>query len=336
MTEQARVGLLVLISAAILVFTVFYMTSVGLRGQYVEYKTYLKFVGGLDAGAPVRYGGLQVGRIRRLGVSPSDPTRIEISLAVKRDTPVRADSRATLSQLGFIGENYLEIQPGSSPTPLPPGSVIPSEETQDMAALMRKANALMEQARPLVADLHKNLNQVSAQVETLLANLQQVTGPANRAHLNGILRETDQMIARTSPKIDNITTNLQNASGKIDPLMADLRATEAKVDKLIAELNSVMAENRKDLRTSIEQLAKTLETTRELVTQLNAAVNDNSANVDAILLSIRASSENLRQFTDTLKQRPFSLLRVVPTPDRRVPALAGSTKRAEAAARGDK
>jgi ABC-type transporter Mla subunit MlaD len=42
----------------------------------------------------------------------------------------------------------------------------------------------------------------------------------------------------------------------------------------------------------------------------------NRANLDETLENIRASSQNLKQFTDTIKQRPFSLIRIKAQKDR--------------------
>ena len=319
MSDQAKVGLMVLVAGAILVTAVFYMTGVGLGTEYVGYKTYLNFAGGMEPGAPVRFGGLKVGHVTSVAVSSEDFSRIEIGLDVKADVPLPTDSVAGLSQLGLLSENYIEIQPGTAPSTLQPGGTIASVESQDPAALMRKMNALVEVAQPLAADLHKNVNQISARVDQLLVNLYEITGEENRAYLASVLRQTDEMIERQSPKIDKIATNLENASGKIDRFMADLRATTAKMDKLIAEVQAVVAENRTDLRESLAQLSQTLKEARGLMTQLNVVMTANSDNLDETMENIRVTSRNLRQLSDTLKQRPFSLVRVLSKPERRVP-----------------
>lgn len=323
MSEQAKVGLMVLISAAVLLTAVFYMANIGLGTKYNDYKMYLVFAGGLEPGSPVRFGGLKVGRVKDLNVAPKD-ARIEIHLSVKDGTPVRKDSVAALSQLGFLGENYVEIQPGKAQDILPPGSVIPSAETQDIAALMRRMNQLAEQASPLLADLHKNLNMVTSEVDLLLKNLQSVTGAANRDQLAGILRNTNEMIARTSPKIDATMANFERASTRLDPLMDDLRTATAKMQAALDQVNGLVTDNRKEVQAAILTLNKTLESTRTMMTQLNTTLADNSQNLDAIFENLRVTSTNLSELSETLKQRPFSLIRVVPKPDRPVPGAAAS------------
>lgn len=334
MSEQAKVGLIVLVAGTLLVITVLSLTGLGLRGDYVSYKTYLKYAGGLQAGAPVRYGGLQVGRVEGLRIDPENPTQIEIQIEVRGDTPVRGDSVVTIAQQGLLSENHLEIQPGKSGESLPAGSAIPSVETEDMAAMLRRANQVLERAGPLLDDLHKNLNQISERADVLLANLGQVTGPENQKRFNHLLAEADTMITATSPRIQNTIASLETSAGRLDPLIADLHTTQAKIDQLVLQVNALVDENRADFRASMQELSKTLAGTRELIAQLNSTTSDNSANIDATLANIRAASENLRQFTDTVKQRPYSLIRVTAQPDRAVPGAKGGGRRAAAATGG--
>jgi phospholipid/cholesterol/gamma-HCH transport system substrate-binding protein len=334
MTEQVKVGLVVLVAVGILLATVFYMLNLGVGGQYVEYRTYLKFAGGLEPGAPVRFGGLKVGRVKALRVAPQDPSLIEISLSVRRGVPVRSDSLAAVSQLGLLGENYIEIQPGRSSARITPGGTVPSAETQDLNALLRRMNAVMEQVEPLVIDLRKNLNKVSAGLDTVTANVGDLTGDENRAHLAGVLRQTDEMLAANRPRVDSLTADLQSASAKLEPLFSDLRNTTAKVDKLTADLNGVVAENRKEFQASIAQLSKTLDTTHQLVLQLNSLAATNSGNLDAILENLRATSDSLKEFSETVAQHPFLLLRGGPRADRQVPGATKTKATKPAAATG--
>jgi phospholipid/cholesterol/gamma-HCH transport system substrate-binding protein len=324
MNEQAKVGLLVLVAGAILLVTIFSMTDLGTRGRYVEYKMFLEYAGGLEPGAAVRYGGLRVGRVDRVGVAPGDRSRIEIDIAVRRDTEIPVDSTGGISQLGFLGENYIEIQPGSSPESLPPGSVIPSREIEDIGTLMRRLNAVAESAEPLVADLHRNLNNISAELDVVLKNVQGMTGPENQKRLNNVLANADRIMETTAPRLETITTNFEQASHRLNPLIAELQGTTQKMDQLMTELNAVVAENRGDIRTSMEQLARTLDGTRELMLQLNAALSSNTGNLEAIMVNVQDTTQNLREFSDTIRQQPSSLLRGAPRPQREVPPLTGT------------
>ena len=64
MSNEAKVGLFVLVSLLIFVVAFVSIANVQLRGGMVRYKTYFTFAGGIDKGATVRFGGLkaEIGR----------------------------------------------------------------------------------------------------------------------------------------------------------------------------------------------------------------------------------------------------------------------------------
>src|SRR6476660_3450777 len=94
--ERTVVGLFVLIAGALLVVTMI-VISCGLSGTTVSHRAYFKFAGGVQPGAPVRYGGMLVGKVHRVLVDPGNSTRIEIDITVKGDAPVKTDSVAKIS-----------------------------------------------------------------------------------------------------------------------------------------------------------------------------------------------------------------------------------------------
>ena len=78
MKTEAKVGAFVLICAAILLITVYRVTSAQIRGARVSYKTYLRNAGGLEPGADVLFGGITVGDVTAVRPDAQDPTRIKI------------------------------------------------------------------------------------------------------------------------------------------------------------------------------------------------------------------------------------------------------------------
>jgi ABC-type transporter Mla subunit MlaD len=47
-----------------------------------------------------------------------------------------------------------------------------------------------------------------------------------------------------------------------------------------------------------------------MINDLDDTLGANRGNLDETLENIRATSENLKEFADTLKQRPYSLIRI--------------------------
>ncbi len=83
MKTEAKVGAFVILCAAILLITVYKVSSAQIKGARVSYKTYLRYAGGLEPGADVLFGGITVGTVTAVHPDPQDPTRIEILFDVK-------------------------------------------------------------------------------------------------------------------------------------------------------------------------------------------------------------------------------------------------------------
>src|ERR1700676_3708122 len=125
--EQAMVGLFVLVAAALLVGT--FMALGGISGHPVKtYHTYFPFAGGIEAGTTVRYsGGPKVGRVEKVEIDQQDPSRIEVTFTVNSDLPVKTDSRVKIMSMSPLGDNHVEVLPGTpGAAAAPPGALLPS------------------------------------------------------------------------------------------------------------------------------------------------------------------------------------------------------------------
>jgi ABC-type transporter Mla subunit MlaD len=96
---EAKVGVFVLSSFAVLAFTVIYLLHAQFGGSTAPYRTYLRYAGGLQPGASVLYGGINVGSVTAVRPWATDPTQIEILLEVKQGTPVNEKS---IAKLGLV------------------------------------------------------------------------------------------------------------------------------------------------------------------------------------------------------------------------------------------
>ena len=86
MTTEAKVGAFVLACLAVLTGTIIYLFNES-HGKGLQYRTYLRYAGGLDAGSDVLFGGIEAGKITAVRPWAADPTRIEILFKVKAGNP---------------------------------------------------------------------------------------------------------------------------------------------------------------------------------------------------------------------------------------------------------
>ena len=318
-SEEVKVGIFVLATIAMLILVLAVVGGLNVtRRPHVNYMAKFKFAGGIEPGAPVRFAGLKVGRVERAQIDPQDATRVRVQLSIRAGTPVHTDSMARIATLGLLGENYIEVSPGTATAAaLAPGSELKVQETAQFAELVNQMSAVMGDAQGLVKDLRANVNQISGKADELLANLNKVTDEENRKHLHNVLHESDQMIARTRPRVESITKNADESTAKVKQLLDDIQGTRKRADDLLANLNNLVQQDTGDLRQSIVHLRDTMARAEKLVTEMQNLLRSNRDNIDEVLENFRTSSENFREFTDQIKQRPYSLIRVKNPPKRR-------------------
>jgi phospholipid/cholesterol/gamma-HCH transport system substrate-binding protein len=326
--DEVKVGVMVIGAGAILILTVFMMMHYNpFHPSHDEYKINLKFAGGLEKDSIVRFGGMRRGKVVSVQLAAGNASAIEIILSLERGTPVKVDSVARLAALNALGENYVEISSGREDAPLlTPGQTIRSEETPEFTELLAGLNNLSGDARRLIGDLGKNLNRISDGADTLLANLNDATGAKNREALasildgaNGVISNANDLISRSSPKIDAIATNLESTTEKLPPLIQRIDEATSRMNTLFGHLDDTLAENRPQMRKDLETLESTLAEARQLINDFAATLASNRNDIDMMVDNFRRSSENLQEFTKMIKQRPFSLVRIKPLPDRKVP-----------------
>jgi phospholipid/cholesterol/gamma-HCH transport system substrate-binding protein len=331
MRERTLVGLFVVVAGGVLFGTMIVLAG-GVGRATVPHRAYFKFAGGVQPGAPVRYGGMMVGKVQRVRVDPENSTRIEIDIVVNRDTPLKTDSVAQISTLGPLTDNYIEITTGSERAPLAmPGSVLRSQEAFGLPQLGDAAQAML----PDIQNAMRKLNQNLDSLQITLARANDLLNDRNRANIGNSLSNLDRLVADARPKatdsLDNLNnmltdarpkvsaslSNVQTLTAKLQPLLDDLKVTTARANETLGQVDSTLIENRPDIRASVEGLRDTLAKSTVLVNGLGQTLDQNSDNIDELLNNIRMITENLRTLTETLNRSPASLIRGVRTPDRK-------------------
>jgi phospholipid/cholesterol/gamma-HCH transport system substrate-binding protein len=310
---EAKVGAFVIICVAILGATVYYVSNARFNGARVPFRTYLRNAEGMEPGTLVLFGGITVGKVTSVQPDKTDPTRIEISLDVKQGTPLNAKSVAEVGSVSLMSSPALLISTGSNDAArLQAGAVIRSQETVSLDEMQRKVVALADAAQTTLATVGTDLNDITGDSRQLLANLNDATGSTNRKHLAGILANTDTMVARVSPQINQISEQALK-------LTKDANTVVAKMGPTIDNANASITAIREPAQTDLAELQKTIVEARGLIDSLQVMVRTNSQNTTYTLENLRMATDNLNELTESVKERPWSLVRIKQPKDRKVP-----------------
>jgi ABC-type transporter Mla subunit MlaD len=219
---------------------------------------------------------------------------------------VKTDSVATITSTTPLGDNFLGIIPGTSATPAAAGgSTLKSSEYVSFADLASIVAGLGPNANNLVV----NLNARAVALQDTLNRVNDVLSDRNRANISDSLQEVHGMLREDRPEIHGALANVNSTSAKLSPLIDDLRKTTAQADDTLGHVDSLVAEDRPDIHQSLGSLRQTLASTASLTDQLDRTLNNNGEDLDEILDNLRHVTENLNAFTETIKTRPYTLIR---------------------------
>jgi phospholipid/cholesterol/gamma-HCH transport system substrate-binding protein len=254
------VGAFVLLLGAVLVAGVLWLASGGAwQKKYDLYGAVEdESVAGLNLNAPVKYNGVEVGKVREIGLDYANPQRVNLLFAIERGTPVKEDTIAILRTQGLTGITYVELSGGAVASP-PLRTVAPNKHP-------------MIQTKPsLSARLENVLTSVLGKLDTTSNNVNAILSSDNQAAFKNILNNTAVASAKLEPMLDSIGrgadavqkmgTDLSKAgvstAKAFDGVGADVKRISTEtlpaLEQLLAELTT--------LSTSLRRLSE--QTTRD-------------------------------------------------------------------------
>jgi ABC-type transporter Mla subunit MlaD len=211
-----------------------------------------------------------------------------------------------------LGDNHLEIIPGGAQTALaPPGSLLPSDTYVDFNALTAQLNDIAPQAKQLI----QSLNDRATELKVTVDRVNDLLNAQNRANLSATLADTRGMIAENRPEIRSTVQHLNTVSQKIEPLIQDLHKTSEEANKALTHIDELLGENRADVRQAVIDLRKSLATLTDITGRVDQTLDVNAENIDELLDNFRRVSQNLKEFTNTIKKRPYTLIRATNPPE---------------------
>lgn len=295
--RYAAVALFALAALAAAFAFVWWYSGKGDRRSYERYEIYFDgSVSGLSQGSPVRYLGVDVGRVRSLSVARRDPSRVKVVAEVDSEAPLSGATRARLGLLGLTGLLYIDLQVDAEADPA--RSLEPGENHPMIPSRKGDIEAFLER----LPDLIGHAGDVIVRVEALLAddNLQAV-GDSLR--------------------------NVREASGELPGLLKDsaalaseLRAAAAEATALTRRMNEVAAGSQPGIaatlesaRAAAERLAHTSESLERIVAGNEAALaglaGSGAVELQQLVFDVRDASAEVRSLARALRENPSSLLR---------------------------
>ena len=293
MPGERRFGIVWLLGGTLLVLVALLVLAryPGILHTGTEYKAVFKSVAGLNKGDEVRYGGLPVGSVTRMDIDPSDPAHIIVAFRVKRNTPIRVDTKASITQVGLLGAPYLQLEPGARlAPPLPPGSTLPTVENPSFQDAMRRLAEFLDRT------------------DTLLSGAERFERASPLDRIENTLDRMDTLLAIA-------TTGSRTSFQQIDRTFARVDTASARLSQLMDRSERLLAALDTATRTAGPQLAATQREAVESLQQIHmllANLTDafaQAGGVDQVVRNLAAASDNIARLSARVERDPSSVLK---------------------------
>ena len=223
----ALVGAFVLLLGAALVAGVLWLAS---GGGFQEKPTlYLALVGesvsGLNVNAPVKYRGVDVGKVRAIRLDPENPEQVRLLFAIERGTPIKEDTVAVLRTQGLTGIAYVELDGGTLASP-PLRASVPGE-----LPVIRTKPSLAARLEDVLTTVLAKLDTTSETLNKILSDDNLASFKSTLADLSTVARTLAANQAAIDAAIANAARTFDNAaraSAQLGPVVAQVgRSAEA-------------------------------------------------------------------------------------------------------------
>ncbi|TYB34190.1 MAG: MCE family protein [Flexistipes sinusarabici] len=271
------VGLFVLIGAIILIGAILWLSSVHFYSSGKLYAAYFdESVQGLEVGSAVKYRGINIGRIKQIGIAKNS-RYIEVVLELNNDFTLTKDMVAQLKTVGITGFIYIEIdiidkkEIGMlTPDFTSKYEVIPTVKS-DISQIMQSVSEITEEFKSI--ELSKIANNINRLIKKLDYTINAMSVGQISEQLKTSLTLSKNMLKDLDKLINNIDKTVVTNRREIDNFFRKWGNTSTELNLLIRDISSIVKNNDKELNALPKKLITILNELEYTVSDMDKLIN---------------------------------------------------------------
>lgn len=273
-----QVGISGLVALVLLLAGIAWLKEYRLGQKKIRFLAQFEEVGNLAEGDPVAVRGVKKGMVRRIHLLDQG---VKVEFEVDKGVILHPDAFIRVANIGFMGEKFLALDPGSAPGRLDITKPIPGRFQSGVPEVIAGAGDLITEATELSSRLNEFLDAVDpASMERAAKNFEKMTASlsssveANRGDLRQAISDfkaaASQVRAIATANKDQVTESvkdfgtasqhLTSLSNKLTVTADALQRVVDRLDRQEGTLGKVIADS-----TLYVDLKETLHNTNELV-----------------------------------------------------------------------
>jgi phospholipid/cholesterol/gamma-HCH transport system substrate-binding protein len=295
-SNYVAVGAFVLLVIAMAVSFVFWYTDQQDKRTYQRYEIYFPgSVSGLTAGSPVRYLGVDVGKVVRIMLDPQQRKTVQVIADIDSTAPIDDRTRASLSLQGVTGLLFVDLE-------------------QDPKGM---STGVLEQGQryPMIRSRRSDFDVLLSNLPALTTHLVELA-----EHFNDVF--SDENVRSLKATLENArlaSERLPNTVREVQLLVADVRRTTQAVEGTVVEIHGVITQDSPDLRAALGNIREISDNLAKTTQRLNSFVTENEPGVsrftrqslpelEQLLRDSRQAVRDFRDLSRSLKRDPSQLI----------------------------
>lgn len=257
--------------------------------RLTDYEIRFVTVKDLTPGRPVKYAGLDIGRVKSINVHPDDPRFIRVIIGVNHDFPLYSGCVARIAQKGLVGDYYVLVEMKEKPgEKLRPGAIIPAVQALDMQELSAKIGDLLDGLKP--------------RIDEIAENIEKLFSDSNVAALSKVFADVPELVVEVKTAVKDFRGNWQRLSD------TGVNAG-GSLDKALGQVNVSVGAVQKELVKTLEEFRVQTKNAGIMVGELRANVDHDQEQLEDILRNLVSASRELRDLSGRLRERPWEVIR---------------------------
>lgn len=290
------VGAFVLLVIAMAVSFVFWYTDQRDKRTYERYEIYFQgSVSGLTAGSPVRYLGVDVGKVVRILLDPEQRKRVLVIADIESSAPIDGRTEASLSLQGVTGLLYIDLQQDKN------GAV--------------SGSLAMGRNYPVIRSVPSDFDVLLSSLPALATHAIELVDHFNQVFSDENVRAIHSTLENARLASERLPATVRD----IQVLVSDMRSASHEVQEAAADLHGIATEAAPDIKSALSNVRHVTESLAATSDHLDRFVAENEPGIsrftnqslpefEQLLRESRAAARDFRDLSRALKENPSQLL----------------------------
>ncbi len=267
---------------------VVWLAGLNKSSDTVQYQIFFaESVNGLAVDSPVKFRGVDVGKVTKIEIPKDMPSRVRVVADLKDGTPIMTSTVAVLQMQGITGTSYIELRAAKAGDP---------PLAQPIIDGMMTIPAAPSDFQKIVQTVPQMLQKIS----DLADNLQNFVSPENSTRFANIMTN-----------MEKFSTDVGGDNGSGQSLIQNLAQTAKDIGAAAKSLNEIAVGSRADTKAILKNTAQTMEKIGALAENTQQLSKQGYSDLSALLIEMKKTARDVQSLSRELKENPSQI--IIPT-----------------------